>query len=566
MAFASMRRSAALGVTAVAFAFSAILCGASQAQTPTRPASATPTEGPRQQPGPELKIHQDLIYSRDGDKTLGLDLYRIEPAPAKAPVVIWIHEEGASGGKIASPAVGMMRPGGIAVASIDYRSGPGVTLAMQLDDVKAAVRWLRVNAADYNLDPAQIAVMGFGVGGQLATLAGTTGDRPSLNRQSGSAVSSRVQAVVDLAGPVASGGLDAIRYVTADDAPFLIVHGTADRDVPTRQSQMLISALKVANVDSTLTLPMAVSHDLADLLSPTVVQSISRFFDQHLLKQPAPASLSAFVTTPPDNFVDPVALSLGGTEYQLYPTPARGEGSFGSYRIYLPPGYSAEPRRRYPVIYFLHGMNVDSKRAITSEYISRADAAIRSGVMPPAIIVLAESPNTGWYLDREDGGRPVETVLIKNLIPYVDGHYRTIASAKGRAIEGHSMGGYGALRLGFKYADMFAAVTGNAPAIFDKPAKGISQTYWDAQSIAHFAKANFDALKHKKLRIIVGDRDSLFAAGTKTHEFLNGLGLPHEFITVPGAPHNFDQILQYEPFDTMAFYGRVFSGNKAKTE
>ncbi|WP_181316852.1 MULTISPECIES: alpha/beta hydrolase [unclassified Sphingobium] len=555
-----------MGVTAVAFAFSTTFCQASQAQTPTLPASATPTEGPRQQPGPELKISLDLVYSRDGDKALGLDLYRIEPAPAKPPVVIWIHGEGAPGGKIASPAVGMMRPGGIAVASIDYRSGPGVTLAMQLDDVKAAVRWLRANAADYDLDPAQIAVMGFGVGGQLAALAGTTGDRASLNREFDSAVSSRVQAVVDLAGPVASGGLDAIRYVTADDAPFLIVHGTADRDVSTRQSQMLISALKVANVDSTLTLPMAASHDLADLLSPIVVQSISRFFDQYLLQQPAPASLSAFVTTPRDNFVDPVALSLGGTEYQLYPTPARGEGSFGSYRIYLPPGYSAEPRRRYPVIYFLHGMNVDSKRAITSEYISRADAAIRSGVMPPAIIVLAESPNTGWYLDREDGGRPVETVLIENLIPYVDGHYRTIASAKGRAIEGHSMGGYGALRLGFKYADMFAAVTGNAPAIFDKPAKGISQTYWDAQSIAHFAMTNFAALKHKKLRIIVGDRDSLFSAATKTHEFLNGLGLPHAFITVPGAPHNFDQILQYEPFDTMAFYGRVFSGTKAKTQ
>ena len=566
MAFVSMGRSGAFRVAAVPIAFLAILCDVSVAQTATPASSGAPTEGPRQQAGPELKIIRDLVYSRDGGKTLGLDLYRMEPALSKAPVVIWIHGKGAPGGKTASPAVGMMRVNGVAVASIDYRSGPGVTLSMQLDDVKAAVRWLRANAADYNLDPGQIAVMGFGEGGQLATLAGTTGDRPSLNRQSNPAVSSRVQAVVNLAGPVASRGLDATSYVTVDDAPVLIVHGTADREVSTRQSQKLISALKVADVDSTLTLPIGVSHNLADLLSPAVVQAISRFFDQYLLQQPVPASLSAFVTTPPDNFVDPVALSLGGTEYQLYPTPARGEGSFGSYRIYLPPGYSAEPKRRYPVIYFLHGMNVDSKRAITSEYISRADAAIRSGVMPPAIVVLAESPNTGWYLDREDGGRPVETVLIKNLIPYVDGHYRTIASADGRAIEGHSMGGYGALRLGFKYADMFAAVTGNAPAVFDKAAKGVSQTYWDAQSIAHFARANFDVLKRKKLRIIVGDQDILFSAATKTHEFLNELGLPHEFTTVPGAPHNFDQLLQYEPFDTMAFYGRVFDEIKEKTE
>ena len=554
-------RARSLCIAAAFLALLPIVCAASHAQMPPSAPGATPVEGPGQT-GPALKIGRDIVYSRAGGKALGLDLYRLEPHATKAPVVLWIHGEGASGGKITSPAVGLIRPGGIAVASIDYRSGPGVTLAMQLDDVKAAVRWLRANAADYNLDPAQIAVMGFGLGGQLAALAGTTGDLPSLNRQSDEPISSRVQAVVDLAGPVADGGLDVTSFVTADDAPFLIVHGTADRAVSTSQGQTLISALKVANVDATLTLPMAASHDLADLLSPSVVQSISRFLDRHLLQRPVAASLSPFVTTPADNFIDPVALSFGGADYELYPTPARGEGSFGSFRIYLPPGYSEESKRRYPVIYFLHGMNVDSKRAITSEYVSRADAAIRSGVMPPTIILLPESPNTGWYLDTEDGQRPVETVLIKNLIPYVDSHYRTIASSEGRAIEGHSMGGYGALRLGFKYADMFAAVTGNAPAIFEKAAKGVSQTYWDARSIAHFAKVNFDTLKHRRIRIIAGDRDSLFSAATSTHEFLKGLGLPHEFTPVPGAPHNFDQLLQFEAFDTMAFYGEIFSAAK----
>jgi acetyl esterase/lipase len=540
----------------------ATICGPSLAQTAPRPAAATPTEGPGQT-GPELKIDRGLIYSRESGAGLGLDLYRMAPNNTKAPVVVWIHDDGAVGGKSASPAVGLIRPGGVAVASIDYRSGPNVTLAMQLDDVKAAIRWLRANAAAYDLDPAHIGVMGFGLGGQLAALAGTTGDLPSMDAQPDPGVSSRVQAVVDLAGSVTSGGLDPATYVTADDAPFLILHGTADRTVSTRQSQRLISALKLGKVESTLTLPMGISHDLGDLLSPTAMQSVSQFFDRYLLDQRVAVGLSAFAPTPPDTYIDPVALDLGGTRYELYPTPVRGLGTFGSYRIYLPPGYSTNTKRRYPVIYFLHGMNVDSKRPITSEYISRADAAIRSGVMPPTIIVLAEAPNKGWYMDTEDGTGRVESVTVKNLIPYVDSHYRTIASPAARAIEGHSMGGYGALRLGFKYADMFAAVTGNSPAVFDKPAKGFaSQAYWDAQSIASFARANVDTLKRKRIRIIAGGQDSLFPAAKKVDELLNTLGIPHEFTPVPGAPHNQDQLLQFETFDTMAFYGNVFSAYK----
>nr|MBP8257999.1 alpha/beta hydrolase fold domain-containing protein [Opitutaceae bacterium] len=526
------------------------------------PPAVVPVEGPSQA-GPELKIDRGLVYSRESGKALRLDLYRptstLTSTFARSPVVVWIHGEGTFGGKVASPAVGLVRPGGLAVASIDYRSGPGVTLAMQLDDVKAAVRWLRANAAEYDLDPNHIGVMGFGVGGQLAALAGTTGDQPSMDRRPDPGISSRVQAVVDLAGTVTDGGLDPATFVTADDAPFLILHGTADRTVSTQENQRLISALKLGKVESTLVLPMAVSHDLGDLLSPTSVQAISRFLDQYLLDQPILGSLSPFIATPPDNYIDPVALDLGGTQYGLYPTPVRGEETFASYRIYLPPGYTANPKRRYPVIYFLHGLNVDSKRPITSGYISRADAAIRSGVMPPAIIVLAEAPNTGWYMDTEDGGQPIESVLIKNLIPYIDSHYRTVASPKARAIEGHSMGGYGSLRLGFKYADMFAAVTGNSPAIFEKMAKGIgSQEYWTSQSIASLARANTEKLKRQNIRIIVGTQDSLFQAGKNLDELLSGLGIPHEFTPVPGAPHNQDQLLQYESFDTMAFYETVF--------
>jgi endo-1,4-beta-xylanase len=212
------------------------------------------------------------------------------------------------------------------------------------------------------------------------------------------------------------------------------------------------------------------------------------------------------------------------------------------------------------VIYFLHGRSVDSKRPITAGYIARIDAAIRAGVMPPAIVVLVQGLNTGWYTDAEDGQHPMESVIIKNLIPHVDATYRTIATREARAIEGHSMGGFGALHIGLKYPDLFAAVTGNSPALVENTTDNIgTQAFWEAQAPAVLAKANLDKVKRQSIRIIVGDKDGLFAVGKKLDGILTELGVAHEFLPVAESPHNHDQLLQYEAFDTMAFYGKVFA-------
>ena len=519
------------------------------AQTPAPNEGRTPT-------GPQLKIDTGIEYASAGGQSLKLDLYHMSPSANPQPLVIWIH--GATGElntRTASPAGALAGANGYAVASIDYRSGPGVTRAQQLSDVKSAISFLRTNAATYGLDGAHIAVFGYDVGGQLAALAGATADTPALNTGSGDA---HVQAVIDVAGPVTSGGLDPSTYVTAQTAPTLIFHGSADTKVSTQQSQKLISALKVAGVDSQMEMPFAVGHELGDLLSPVAMQTLTAFLNQHLKGVVVRGGLSAFISTPSHTYVDPVALDLGGTQYKLYPTPSHGPATFASYRIYLPPGYAANKAKRYPVIYFLHGRSVDSKRPITAFYISRIDAAIRSGVMPAAIVVLVQGDNEGWYLDAQDG-RKMESILIKDLIPYIDGHYRTIATRAGRAVEGHSMGGYGALHIGFKYPDLFTAVTGNSPALVAGTTDGVGdQVFWDSQMPAILAKANLARVKTQKIRVISGTKDSLFPVGKKMDDDLTALGVPHQFFPVLNSPHNHDQLVQYEDFDTMAFYGRVF--------
>jgi endo-1,4-beta-xylanase len=507
--------------------------------------------------GPSLKIDTDIEYAQAGGQSLKLNLYRTTPSTNPLPVVIWIHgQDGGLATRSASPFAALANNNGYAVANIDYRSGAGVTRAQQLADVKAAIRWVRSNSAAYGFDAAHIGVVGYDVGGQLAALAGTTGDVPALN---GTGADARVQAVIDIAGPTSSGGLDPSTYVSAGDAPTLIFHGSADAKVSTQESQRLIVPLKVAGINATLDMPFGVGHDLGALLSPIAMQTATTFLNSTLKDIRAQGGLSAFIATPANTYIDPVALDLGGTQYKLYATPTRGPNTFASYRVYLPPDYASNPRKRYPVIYFLHGRSVDSKRPITAFYVSRADAAIRSGAMPPAIIVLAQGLNTGWYLDAQDGQHPMASIIVKDLIPHIDATYRTIANRANRAIEGHSMGGYGALHIGFKYPDLFAAVTGNSPALVADVTDDVGdQDFWEAQKPATLAKLNLAKVKTQKIRIIVGDKDSLFPVGKKLDEDLTALQINHTFHGVVGSPHNHDQLVQYETFDTMAFYATVF--------
>jgi acetyl esterase/lipase len=519
-----------------------------------------PNEG-RTLQGPALRIERNIEYAHVGAQTLTLDLYEQSRAATPSPVVLWIHDTNSELGssKVPTPAAALVTPG-YAVASMDYRAGSGITLTDQLADAKTAVRWLRANAKNYNLDDTHVAAMGYGIGGEIASLLGTTGE---------------VQAVVDLAGPIDKGSVNPVAYATKNSAPTLILHGTADIKVPTWDSQKLVSTLKVAGANATLELQIGATHDLGQLLSPLAMQTVTSFLDQQLRGARAPGGTSNYIATPLTEYVDPVALDLGGTLYRTYPTPARGPNTFASYRIYLPPDYQTNTNRRYPVIYFLHGSLVDSKRPITSGYVARVDAAIRSGVMPPTIVVIPQGLNQGRWMDSKDGTAPIGSVFIKNLIPHIDANYRTIATRAGRAIEGHSMGGFGALHNGFNNPDLFIAVTGNAPggATLDtgedttpapnridsfKVVYGSDRNYFIAMAPTTLAEKNAAKLRQQTIRIIAGTEDALFPGAVFVHEALTKLNIPHEFLPVEKSPHNHDQLLQYETFDTMAFYGKVF--------
>ncbi len=259
-----------------------------------------------------VKVFRDLEYVQGGHERNRLDLYLPEKTDRLLPVIVWIHGGGwRNDSKENPPGVGFASMG-YGMASINYRLSQHAQFPAQIQDCKAAIRWLRANANKYNLDPGHIGVWGASAGGHLVALLGTTGGVKELEGTGGNLdQSSRVQAAVDLfgptdfltighplndpGGPVAPliGGppqdnkdkaakASPITYVGKDAAPFLILHGDKDNLVPVHQSELLAEALKKVGVEVTLQILPGAGHGGPPFSSPANLKLIADFFNKHL--------------------------------------------------------------------------------------------------------------------------------------------------------------------------------------------------------------------------------------------------------------------------------------------
>jgi acetyl esterase/lipase len=284
----------------------AALAATSQAQLPFVPRAAGIPEN--------CKVEKDLAYgSHERNR---LDLY-VPKSTTPLPLVIWIHgggwEHGSKDG--GGPSLDLLRKG-FAVASINYRLSQQAVFPAQIDDCKAAVRWLRANAKDFNLDPDHFGAWGASAGGHLVALLGTTDDTAFPTRDCAKKASSSVQAVCDWFGPTdflhwgdltvdsplanrpsqiskLFGGTvpekqdlarkaSPVTYVSKTCAPFLIFHGDKDPLVPLQQSEELNDALKKAGVDSTLHVIKGGVHGGLGFNAPEVLQEEETFFTKYL--------------------------------------------------------------------------------------------------------------------------------------------------------------------------------------------------------------------------------------------------------------------------------------------
>jgi acetyl esterase/lipase len=270
--------------------------------------------------GKAIRFDSNIVFGKGGTTDLRLDMARPLEANGEVtfPAIICLHGGGWVGGdrkQMKGTIEAMARRGYVAI-SPDYRLAPQDRFPAQIEDCKAAVRWLRANAKKYQINPQRIGVFGFSAGAHLACLLGVTGKDDGLEGKGGNPdQSSAVQAVVSFFGPTdftqpiwsekvierhlkpflggtAEEKADVYRraspitYAGKNAPPFLFVHGTADDIVPMQQSEEMVKKLRQAGVSVRLIAVEGEGHgwgwnhehrltSLADMMN---------FFDENLKK------------------------------------------------------------------------------------------------------------------------------------------------------------------------------------------------------------------------------------------------------------------------------------------
>ncbi len=286
----------------------------------------------------EVKVIADLefaSYQAAGERrSLQLDLYQpIQKQPEGWPVIIYIFGGGWEENSRKTCPGELLSHYGYTIACVSYRYSTEAIFPAQIYDVKAAVRWLRANAATYHLNPDKFGAIGGSAGGHLSALLGTSAGVSELEGDLGNSnYSSAVQAVVDWFGPtdfsqvpLAFEGVptaaefetlknrpwahltrvmnqlvggpiadhpdlvaiaNPITFVTPDDPPFWILHGVKDSVVPISQSEILVEALRAKGVPVEFHRDKNRGHSMKgeaqEDLDPEILTQTMTFFDRYL--------------------------------------------------------------------------------------------------------------------------------------------------------------------------------------------------------------------------------------------------------------------------------------------
>ena len=227
------------------------------------------------------------------------------------------------------------------------------------------------------------------------------------------------------------------------------------------------------------------------------------------------------------------------------------------YCAFLPDSFDQDKTRHYPVLYYLHGLG-DNEQSLLNFGGWDVIMELRRQGKIGDFIVLAPSGGHTFYLNSADGKVRYEDFFIKEFMPQMEKKYRAEGTRAARGITGVSMGGYGALRLAFKYPDEFAAVSAQMPALIADVPKDFtsggpgspgslmgdvfgspfSRTYFERNNVFSFAQSDSAAsLKRMKIYFNVGNNDDFgFEQGAQQLDrLLSSRGVPHEFHVYPGG-------------------------------
>jgi S-formylglutathione hydrolase FrmB len=253
------------------------------------------------------------------------------------------------------------------------------------------------------------------------------------------------------------------------------------------------------------------------------------------------------------------------------------------YCVFIPSGYDAgtkeHPPRRYPVLYFLHGLGDNERTLFNSGGWTLLDDLRNEKKMGDFLIVAPEGRRS-FYVNSADGSFRYSDFFLQEFLPYIEGKYRVRAGREGRAISGISMGGYGALRFAFAHPELFSAVSAQSAALLTEspkqldsasetgvpilgvlaPAFGrpINRLHWNANNPFLLAKRNAAALRRVAIYFNCGQNDNYgFEKGAaELDSELKQQNVRHEYHAYPGD-HSITYFLSHFA-EVMEFHSKAF--------
>ena len=261
-----------------------------------------------------ITFEKDIEFSKAGGESLQLNLARPKSPSGKMPAILCIHGGGFRAGKREGwdARCKLLAEHGYAAATVTYRLAPKHPFPAAVEDVKAAVRWLRANAEKVAIDPDRIGVVGDSAGGHLAQFLGVTGGVAQFEGDGGNpSFSSRVSCVVNYYGPsdltksygksvdaaevlpLWLGGDDTkehhrhvlaspLNWVTPAAAPTLLLQGTEDKYVNHEQAVWMRDRLKAADVEVEFLSLEGAGHGFKGADAEKAWKAALDFFDRHL--------------------------------------------------------------------------------------------------------------------------------------------------------------------------------------------------------------------------------------------------------------------------------------------
>ena len=256
--------------------------------------------------------------------------------------------------------------------------------------------------------------------------------------------------------------------------------------------------------------------------------------------------------------------------------PSRILGRPVPYCVILPPSYAQEPERRYPVLYYFHGLGDNEQMFVRSGGFDLIEDLWDRQQLGDFIIVTPAGYSS-FFMNSYDGRFRYEDFFLQEFLPWIEGRYRILARRESRGIGGISMGGYGALRMAFLHPQLFGSVSAHSAALMQRlPSVSVStreetgrlqilgnvfgsppdQQFWERNNPLKIARTA--ELSSTKIYFDCGAQDDYgFEAGAQAlHTLLGSRHIAHEFHLDPGG-HNWSYFTAHLP-NSLRFHSAAF--------